>query len=372
MSSGLVVDVKGNQVCLKLPSEDGISNNLPLPGQHGISTSTPNRGAAKVSTTTAPDNAKKSHKFSFDYAYWSHNPEDTHFADQSLVFRDLGIGVVDNAFNGYNVCVFAYGQTGSGKTYTMMGSEGGTGDIGGGLVNESDEGSGGTDNPILDETCDPSDRGLIPRICSSLFKRMAVEGNKMEGTTYRTEVSYLEIYNEKVKDLLASSSSSNDVGHKLKVREHPKDGPYVENLSKHLVMNYRDILALMEKGNKVRTTASTAMNDTSSRSHSIFTITFVHAGFDVETGLPYETVSKIHLVDLAGSERADATGATAISTSIGADDWCYCNWCFCNCICICFCNCAVLLQLQLHLLLQLCNCICFCNCSCNCYCCCDW
>ena len=310
MSSGLVVDVKGNQVCLKLPSEDGISNNLPLPGQQGISTSTPNRGAAKVSTTTAPDNAKKSHKFSFDYAYWSHNPEDTHFADQSLVFRDLGIGVVDNAFNGYNVCVFAYGQTGSGKTYTMMGSEGGTGDIGGGLVNESDEGSGGTDNPILDETCDPSDRGLIPRICSSLFKRMAVEGNKMEGTTYRTEVSYLEIYNEKVKDLLASSSSSNDVGHKLKVREHPKDGPYVENLSKHLVMNYRDILALMEKGNKVRTTASTAMNDTSSRSHSIFTITFVHAGFDVETGLPYETVSKIHLVDLAGSERADATGAT--------------------------------------------------------------
>merc|ERR1712226_219225 len=191
----------------------------------------------------------------------------------------------------------------------MMGSDGGTGDIGSGSLNNNDDESG-IDHSSVDETCDPSDRGLIPRICSSLFSRMAKEGNKMEGTTYRTEVSYLEIYNEKVKDLLASSSSSNDVGHKLKVREHPKDGPYVENLSKHLVMNYRDILALMEKGNKVRTTASTAMNDTSSRSHSIFTITFVHAGFDVETGLPYETVSKIHLVDLAGSERADATGAT--------------------------------------------------------------
>merc|ERR1711899_323466 len=97
-----------------------------------------------------------------------------------------------------------------------------------------------------------------------------------------------------------------------------KDGPYVENLSKHLVMNYKDILAKMEEGNKVRTTASTAMNDTSSRSHSIFTITFVHAGFDAETGLPYETVSKIHLVDLAGSERADATGATGKRLKEGA------------------------------------------------------
>ena len=83
------------------------------------------------------------------------------------------------------MCVFAYGQTGSGKTYTMMGSEGGTGDIGSGSTN-TDETNG--DNAVIDETCDPSDRGLIPRICSSLFSRMAKEGNKMEGTTYRTEV----------------------------------------------------------------------------------------------------------------------------------------------------------------------------------------
>ena len=104
----------------------------------------------------------------------------------SLIFSDLGTGVVDNAFNGYNVCVFAYGQTGSGKTYTMMGSEGGTGDIGSSSMSTSDESCG--DNPPIDETCDPSDRGLIPRICSSLFSRMDKEGNKMEGTTYRTEV----------------------------------------------------------------------------------------------------------------------------------------------------------------------------------------
>lgn len=125
-------------------------------------------------------------------------------------------------------------------------------------------------------------------------------------------MSYLEIYNERVKDLLRNVSSE----HNLRVREHPTKGPYVENLSKHLVMDYGEIRALMEKGNEIRTTASTNMNDTSSRSHAIFTITFVNAGFC--NGVPHETVSKIHLVDLAGSERADATGATGQRLKEGA------------------------------------------------------
>ncbi len=88
------------------------------------------------------------------------------------------------------------------------------------------------------------------------------------------QVSYLEIYNEKVKDLLR-----NDSEHKLRVREHPQTGPYVEELSKHLVVDYDEIRLLMDEGNKIRTTASTNMNDTSSRSHAIFTITFVNAYF---------------------------------------------------------------------------------------------
>ena len=121
----------------------------------------------------------------------------------------------------------------------------------------------------------------------------------------------MEIYNERVKDLLRKNSD-----HNLKVREHPVSGPYVQNLSKHLVMDYNDILALMETGNNIRTTASTNMNDTSSRSHAIFTIKFVNAGFC--QGIPHETVSKIHLVDLAGSERADATGATGQRLKEGA------------------------------------------------------
>lgn len=82
----------------------------------------------------------------------------------------------------------------------------------------------------------------------------------------------------------------------------------MQNLSKHLVMDYGEIKSLMERGNSVRTTASTNMNDTSSRSHAIFTVTFVKAL--ISDGLPHETVSKIHLVDLAGSERANASGAT--------------------------------------------------------------
>jgi len=250
LSSRLVVGMQGNQVSLQAVEEGG------------------GKGA-----NTLHGDKHKPHNFAFDHAYWSHDPGDKAFVAQDQVFTDLGQDVVQNAFDGYNVCVFAYGQTGSGKTYTMMGSE--------------------------------SDRGLIPRICETMFQRM------VEGTSYRTEVSYLEIYNERVKDLLKKNSA-----HNLKVREHPTQGPYVQDLSKHLVMDYKEILRLMEVGNDLRTTASTNMNDTSSRSHAIFTITFVQAGY--LEGMPHETESKIHLVDLAGSERANATGATGQRLKEGA------------------------------------------------------
>lgn len=152
--------------------------------------------------------------------------------------------------------------------------------------------------------------GLIPRICKSLFARMKV--GQEAGTGYKTHVSYLEIYNERVKDLLGSHSST----HGLRVREHKTTGPYVENLSQHPVSDYEEIKECITKGNILRTTASTNMNDTSSRSHAIFTITFVQAGFTDD--MPSETVSKIHLVDLAGSERANATGATGQRLKEGA------------------------------------------------------
>ncbi|CAD6993904.1 unnamed protein product [Ceratitis capitata] len=210
------------------------------------------------------------HDFTFDYSYWSFDEATNHFATQEEVYNDLGTDVVNCAFEGYNACVFAYGQTGSGKTFTMMGTP---------------------DNP-----------GLIPRICQELFARMRV--GQDSGTVYKTLASYLEIYNERVKDLLGSPNA----GHKLRVREHFTDGPYVVDLSERAVSNFDEIHECIMRGNSQRTTASTNMNDTSSRSHAIFTITFIQAVFMNDK--PSETVSKIHLVDLAGSERADATGAT--------------------------------------------------------------
>ncbi|XP_032595788.1 kinesin-like protein Klp98A isoform X2 [Drosophila grimshawi] len=218
------------------------------------------------------------HDFTFDYSYWSFDAEDSHFATQEQVYSDLGNDVVDCAYEGYNACVFAYGQTGSGKTFTMMGT--------------------------------PSNPGLIPRICEELFTRMRI--GQESGTGYRTEASYLEIYNERVKDLLSAQST----GHALRVREHRTQGPYVENLSQHAVSDFEEIQECIARGNAHRTTASTNMNDTSSRSHAIFTITFVQAVF--MNDMPSETVSKIHLVDLAGSERANATGATGQRLKEGA------------------------------------------------------
>uniref|UniRef100_UPI00398E5E76 kinesin-like protein KIF16B isoform X2 n=1 Tax=Pristiophorus japonicus TaxID=55135 RepID=UPI00398E5E76 len=219
--------------------------------------------------------------FTYDHSYCSADCRSPKFVSQERVFKDLGTDVLKSAFEGYNACIFAYGQTGSGKSYTMMG--------------------------------DPEDVGLIPRICQGLYDRIAGK-SRWDEASFRTEVSYLEIYNERVRDLLRRKSTKT---YNLRVREHPKEGPYVEDLSKHLVQNYTDVEELMEAGNINRTTAATGMNDVSSRSHAIFTINFTQAKFDAE--MPCETISKIHLVDLAGSERADATGATGVRLKEGGN-----------------------------------------------------
>lgn len=109
--------------------------------------------------------------------------------------------------------------------------------------------------------------GLIPRICKEMFNRMT-EGQKT-GTGYKTSVSYLEIYNERVRDLLGQATNNNS---SLRVREHRQHGPYVEGLSQHTVSDYKGIQEWINHGNIYRTTASTKMNDTSSRSHAIFTV----------------------------------------------------------------------------------------------------
>ncbi|XP_043355899.1 kinesin-like protein KIF1B isoform X10 [Dermochelys coriacea] len=231
-----------------------------------------------------PKNPKEAPKsFSFDYSYWSHtSPEDPCFASQNRVYNDIGKEMLLHAFEGYNVCIFAYGQTGAGKSYTMMGKQ------------------------------EESQAGIIPQLCEELFEQ--INDNSNEEISYSVEVSYMEIYCERVRDLLNPKNKGN-----LRVREHPLLGPYVEDLSKLAVTSYTDIADLMDAGNKARTVAATNMNETSSRSHAVFTIVFTQKRHDTETDLCTEKVSKISLVDLAGSERADSTGAKGTRLKEGAN-----------------------------------------------------
>ncbi|XP_043506617.1 kinesin-like protein unc-104 isoform X15 [Frieseomelitta varia] len=231
----------------------------------------------------APPGSKDAIKsFNYDYSYFSMDPNDTNYSSQLMVYKDIGEEMLEHAFEGYNVCIFAYGQTGAGKSYTMMGKQ--------------EEGQ----------------EGIIPQICKDLFRKISRNSN--ECLKYSVEVSYMEIYCERVRDLLNPKNKGN-----LRVREHPLLGPYVEDLSKLAVMSYQDIHDLIDEGNKARTVAATNMNETSSRSHAVFTIFFTQQKHDSITGLVTEKVSKISLVDLAGSERADSTGAKGTRLKEGAN-----------------------------------------------------
>ena len=219
--------------------------------------------------------------FKYDKSYWSFNKDDTHFSGQDALFGDLGTPLLDNAFKGYNNCIFAYGQTGSGKSYSMMGYG--------------------------------EEAGVIPRICRDMFER--IEDIQSDPNLKCTvEVSYLEIYNERVRDLLNPATKGN-----LRVREHPSTGPYVEDLAKLAVRSFPEIENLMDEGNKARTVAATNMNETSSRSHAVFTLTLTQKRHDIETSMDTERVAKISLVDLAGSERVTSTGATGARLKEGAE-----------------------------------------------------
>lgn len=253
-----IVSMRNSQTVLSPP--------LPDPGSKGKAV----KGSAEGSKT-----------FAFDKSYWSFDKKDPDYAGQDNLFTDLGKPLLDNAFQGYNNCIFAYGQTGSGKSYSMMGY--------------GDE------------------EGVIPRICRDMFYRIEnIQGDKNMSCT--VEVSYLEIYNERVRDLLNPTTKGN-----LKVREHPSTGPYVEDLAKLVVRSFPEIDHLMDEGNKARTVAATNMNETSSRSHAVFTLTLTQKRHDAETNMDTEKVAKISLVDLAGSERANSTGATGARLKEGAE-----------------------------------------------------
>uniref|UniRef100_A0A8C6NVM1 plus-end-directed kinesin ATPase n=1 Tax=Nothobranchius furzeri TaxID=105023 RepID=A0A8C6NVM1_NOTFU len=240
--------------------------------------------SGNTTTILNPKLPKENKSFNFDYSYWSHTtPEDINYASQMQVYKDIGEEMLLHAFEGYNVCIFAYGQTGAGKSYTMMGRQ------------EQDQ------------------QGIIPLLCEDLFTKINGSNND-NNMSYSVEVSYMEIYCERVRDLLNPKNKGN-----LRVREHPLLGPYVEDLSKLAVTSYNDIQDLMDSGNKARTVAATNMNETSSRSHAVFNIIFTQKKHEMETDNTSEKVSKISLVDLAGSERADSTGAKGTRLKEGAN-----------------------------------------------------
>ncbi|KAF1747585.1 hypothetical protein GCK72_024050 [Caenorhabditis remanei] len=218
-----------------------------------------------------PVEEKNSKTFTFDHSFCSTDPRSYDFASQETVCYHLGSGVVENAFSGYNACIFAYGQTGSGKSYTMMGT--------------------------------PDQPGIIPRVCNDIFTRIHETSNAT--LSFKIEVSYMEIYNERVRDLLDPKKSSKA----LKVREHKILGPMVDGLSILAVNSFEQISNLLEEGNKSRTVAATNMNAESSRSHAVFSLIVTQTLHDLENGFSGEKVAKISLVDLAGSERAGKTGA---------------------------------------------------------------
>ncbi|CAL8252936.1 unnamed protein product [Merluccius merluccius] len=218
--------------------------------------------------------SKQSHSFTYDFSFSSVDQGDPGFACQQTVYRTLARPLLERAFEGFNTCLFAYGQTGSGKSYTMMGFG--------------------------------EEAGVIPRFCQELFSRLSSVQN--EEVSCHLEMSYFEVYNEKIHDLLVVRDDQNQKRMPLRVREHPVHGPYVAELSMNVVSSFSDIQAWLELGNKQRATAATGMNDKSSRSHSVFTLvmTQTKTEFVEEEEHDHRITSRINLVDLAGSERCNS------------------------------------------------------------------
>lgn len=223
--------------------------------------------------------------FTFDYSYWSHDsfkvdknginvPETAKYCDQKRVFNDIGISVLENAWDGFNATLFAYGQTGSGKSYSISGYG--------------------------------PNKGIVPLICEEIFSRIK-NNNAKNDTQFEVTFSMLEIYNELVRDLIALDEKSKK--NPLQIRES-KSGFFAAGLRKQLVSSYQDIEKLINDGNKARSIGSTQMNNTSSRAHTITTIQLSQK-YKIN-GLEMTKISNINLVDLAGSERIDNENSSLV------------------------------------------------------------
>ena len=206
------------------------------------------------------------HPYTFDHIFDMDSTQDD-------VYKISAVPAVESLISGFNSTIFAYGQTGTGKTYTMEG--------------------------FSYDYLSPK-KGLIPRAIENIFKY--IENNSNSNTTFIIRVTYLQIYNESIDDLLKSEKKH------LTIRENHKKGIYVEGLSEWAVCSPNDIYALLEKGAQNRTKAHTNMNDVSSRSHAVFTI--ILEQMKSFKGKKKFKCGKLNMVDLAGSERVKLSGAS--------------------------------------------------------------
>ncbi|PFH31745.1 kinesin motor domain-containing protein [Besnoitia besnoiti] len=202
--------------------------------------------------------------FTFDAAYsWD--------AEQKQIYDETAVGIVESVMEGYNGTIFAYGQTGTGKTHTMVGAE-----------------------------TREADRGIIPRAFEHIFDTVACSERKK----YLVQASFLEIYNEEIRDLLAPNPKS-----RLELKDHPRSGVYVKDLSAFVVKGTDELQATLAAGQKNRKVGATLMNIESSRSHAIFTVTIESC--EITDGAESQIrAGKLNLVDLAGSERHAKAGTS--------------------------------------------------------------
>ncbi|KAG1656086.1 Kinesin-like protein KIF17 [Nymphon striatum] len=202
--------------------------------------------------------------FTFDGCYGTESQTEQ-------IYNEIAFPVVEGVTEGYNGTIFAYGQTGCGKSFSMQGIE-----------NSSTQ------------------KGIIPRAFEHIFEAIA----SSESSKYLVHSSFLEIYNEEIRDLLGKDNKK-----KLELKEHPEKGVYIPGLSVHAVHNVLECEAIMKKGWSNRSVGATLMNADSSRSHSIFTI-YLETMQNRDDGQEHIRKGKLNLVDLAGSERQAKTGAT--------------------------------------------------------------
>ncbi|XP_078725800.1 kinesin-like protein KIF17 isoform X3 [Lampetra fluviatilis] len=210
-----------------------------------------------------PGSGDEPKQFTFDGTYFIESSTEQ-------IYNDIAYPLVEGVVEGYNGTVFAYGQTGCGKSFTMQG------------------------------VSEPSaQRGVIPRAFEHIFESIQCA----ENTKFLFRASYLEIYNEEIRDLLGK-----DTKQRLELKEHPERGVYVRDLSMHTVHSVAECERIMQAGWSNRATGATLMNKDSSRSHSIFSIHLEMCTTD-DQGEDHIRAGKLNLVDLAGSERQSKTGA---------------------------------------------------------------